>query len=53
MAMSRLRQNVDGTDATKALQVYVDVTDVFGQIYVQKDIASRVQKMDGHEGVGN
>lgn len=47
LAMRRLRQNVDGTNATKALQVFVDVTDVFGQIYVQKDIASRVQKMDG------
>ena len=47
LAMRRLRQNVDGTDATKALQVYIDVTDVFGQIYVQKDIASRLQNMDG------
>ena len=47
LAMRRLRQNVDGTDATKALQIYVDVTDVFGQIYMQKDIASRVQKTDG------
>ena len=46
LAMRGLKQNVDRTDATKALQVYVDVTDVFGQIYVQKDIASRVQKID-------
>ncbi|KAL8749353.1 MAG: hypothetical protein Q9184_006840 [Pyrenodesmia sp. 2 TL-2023] len=32
-------------DATMhKLQVFIDVTDMFGQIYVQKDIASRVQK---------
>ncbi|KAL8961804.1 MAG: hypothetical protein Q9193_001693 [Seirophora villosa] len=26
------------------LQIFIDVTDMFGQIYVQRDIASRVQK---------
>lgn len=47
LAMCRLEQNVHGPDAMKALEVFVNVTDVFGQVYVLKDIASRVQMMDG------
>ncbi|KAJ4357231.1 uncharacterized protein N0V89_001806 [Didymosphaeria variabile] len=29
------------------LQVFIDVTDMFGQVYVQKDIASRVTRANG------
>lgn len=43
LAMGRLEQIMEDTNAMKALQVFVNVTDVFGQVYVQKDIASRLQ----------
>ena len=42
LAMKNLTQIVPPTTIRK-LQVFIDVTEMFGQIYVQKDIASRVK----------
>lgn len=43
LALQNLRETVDSPATMKALQVFIDTTDVFGQVYVQKDIASRIQ----------
>ncbi|KAI4213987.1 MAG: hypothetical protein LQ351_003391 [Letrouitia transgressa] len=42
LAMKTLIQ-ISPAATTHKLQVFIDVTDMFGQIYVQKDIASRVK----------
>lgn len=48
LALQNLRPTIGSPATMKALQVFIDVTDLFGQIYVQKDIASRIQaKMQG------
>ncbi|KAL6720895.1 hypothetical protein ACLMJK_002820 [Lecanora helva] len=36
-----------GANTMKALRVFINVTDLFGQIYVQKDIASRLKNLGG------
>lgn len=40
LAMQHLRNVVKAPKASKALEVYVDVTDLFGQIYVARDLSS-------------
>ncbi|KAL9640532.1 MAG: hypothetical protein Q9204_000679 [Flavoplaca sp. TL-2023a] len=42
LALEKLT-NVSPSSTIQKLQVFIDVTDAFGQIYVQKDIASRLQ----------
>ncbi|MCJ1387605.1 hypothetical protein MMC18_000448 [Xylographa bjoerkii] len=42
LALKRLTQ-ISPPATIHKLQVFIDVTDLFGQIYVQKDIASRVK----------
>lgn len=43
LAFAKLDRVICSPAAMKALRVFVNVTDSFGQIYVRKDIASRVQ----------
>lgn len=48
LVLDNLRQTVESAAIIKAVEVFIDVTDLFGQIYVQKDIASRIlTKSDG------
>lgn len=46
LALQSLSQFVQSPATMKALKVFIDVTDTFGQIYIQKDIASRKQTRD-------
>lgn len=48
LAMKNLTEMLPSTTIHK-LQVFIDVTDMFGQIYVQKDIASRVKNISSTE----
>lgn len=41
MALQNMRKVVKAPAALKALEVYIDVTDLFGQIYVAQDLSSR------------
>lgn len=43
LAQQQLGQTLGSPSIMKALQVFIDTTDLFGQIYVQKDIASRIR----------
>jgi len=43
LALQSLSRFVQPSATMKALKVFIDVTDTFGQIYSQKDIASRKQ----------
>lgn len=43
LARQKLGQKLRSPAIMKALQVFIDTTDLFGQIYVQKDIASRIR----------
>ncbi|KAI4141953.1 MAG: hypothetical protein LQ340_007491 [Diploschistes diacapsis] len=42
LALERLGAVIERPGITKSIRVFIDVTDLFGQIYVQKDIASRL-----------
>lgn len=44
LALQKLRQVVPSPNTMKAIEVYIDVTDLFGQIYVQRDLSSRQKK---------
>ena len=43
LALQQLRQTLQSSATMDAIQVFVNVTDLFGQLYVVKDIASRVK----------
>lgn len=43
LTLQNLKEAVGSPTTMKALQVFIDTTDVFGQVYAQKDIASRLQ----------
>lgn len=43
LALQNLREAVGSPTTMKALQVFIDTTDVFGQVYAQKDIARRLK----------
>lgn len=42
VAMSKLEGEVN-REVCEALRLFVDVTDLYGQIYIQKDITNRIK----------
>lgn len=56
LSFRALKEVVSSPEAIEGLKVLIDVTDLFGQLYVAKDIASRkrkAEKLDGAEVRGN
>ncbi|KAF2115525.1 hypothetical protein BDV96DRAFT_575636 [Lophiotrema nucula] len=51
LSFRALKEVVSSPEAIGGLKVLIDVTDLFGQLYVAKDIASRKRKAENLDGV--
>ncbi|KAI5925012.1 Ent-kaurene synthase [Camillea tinctor] len=43
MALAKLKEGIENEKLMKALGLFISVTDLFGHIYIQKDIATRMK----------
>lgn len=44
LALQRLMQKLISNDAAERFKIFVDVTDLYGQVYVQRDLTNRIHQ---------